>query len=138
MIASSTTAIARAAVDKSDATGVAVRWFLGGLLAIAFGVALTLFSPRFSYAYEVGAMPVLWLAAGLVLAGLVYCLCLPQLIADSLSCDPREVRLIVAGMIAAGLVARLVLFASEPILEDDYQRYLWDGAVTAASRRAAG
>jgi alpha-1,6-mannosyltransferase len=132
MIASSTTAIARAAVDKSDATGVAVRWFLGGLLAIAFGVALTLFSPRFGYAYEVGAMPVLWLAAGLVLAGLVYCLCLPQLIADSLSCDPREVRLIVAGMVAAGLAARLVLFTSEPILEDDYQRYLWDGAVTAS------
>ena len=132
MIASSTTANARAAVDKSDATGVAIRWFLGCLLAIAFGVALALFSPRFGYAYEVGAMPVLWLAAGLVLAGLVYCLCLPQLIADSLSCDPREVRLIVAGMIAAGLAARLALFASEPILEDDYQRYLWDGAVTAS------
>lgn len=132
MIASSTTANAGVAVDRASATGVAVRWFLGGLLAIAFGVALAVFSPRFGYAYEVGAMPVLWLAAGLVLAGLVYCLCLPQLIADSLSCDPHEVRLIVAGVIAAGLLARLALFASEPILEDDYQRYLWDGAVTAS------
>jgi hypothetical protein len=131
MIVSSATAHAGVAVDRASATGVAVRWFLGGLLAIAFGVALAAFSPRFGYAYEVGAMPVLWLAAGLVLAGLVYFLCLPSLIAGSLSCDPREVRLIVAGMIAAGLAARLVLFTSEPILEDDYQRYLWDGAVTA-------
>jgi hypothetical protein len=89
MIASSTTAIARAAVDKSDATGVAIRWFLGGLLAIAFGVALALFSPRFGYAYEVGAMPVLWLAAGLVLAGRLLSL-LAAAHRDSLSCDPRE------------------------------------------------
>ena len=81
MIASSATASATvAAVDRSRATAIAVRWVFGGLLAIAFGVALAVFSHRFGYAYEVGAMPVLWLVAGLVLAGLVYCLCLPQLI----------------------------------------------------------
>jgi hypothetical protein len=34
-------------------------------------------------------------------------------------------------MLAAGLAMRLILFASEPALEDDYQRYMWDGAVTA-------
>ena len=34
-------------------------------------------------------------------------------------------------MLACGLAARAILFASEPVLEDDYQRYLWDGAVTA-------
>jgi alpha-1,6-mannosyltransferase len=127
-------AAARAgAVDRSPpAATLAARWLCGGLLVIAFGVALTAFSRRFGYAYDVGEMPVLWLAAGLVLAGLVYALCLPPLINQSLVCDRREVRLIVGGMIAAGIAARLVLFASEPILEDDYQRYLWDGAVTAS------
>jgi hypothetical protein len=127
-------AAARAgAVDRSPlAATVAIGWLSGGLLVIAFGVALAAFSPRFGYAYDVAEMPVLWLAVGLVLAGLVYALRLPPLINQSLACDRREVRLIVGGMIAAGLAARLVLFASEPILEDDYQRYLWDGAVTAS------
>ena len=32
----------------------------------------------------------------------------------------------------AGLAARLILIPSEPMLEDDYQRYLWEGGVVAA------
>ena len=35
-------------------------------------------------------------------------------------------------MIAAGLAMRLVWFATPPPLEDDFYRYLWDGAVVAA------
>ncbi len=34
-------------------------------------------------------------------------------------------------IIAVGLVSRVILIPSQPILEDDYYRYLWDGAVTA-------
>lgn len=30
-----------------------------------------------------------------------------------------------------GLIARLILIPTEPVLEDDFNRYLWDGAVTA-------
>ena len=30
-----------------------------------------------------------------------------------------------------GLIARLMMFASNPVLEDDWHRYLWDGAVVA-------
>ena len=123
---------------ESDATEfddrsmtVAIRWALGGLLVATFGAVLTPLSPLFGYEYDVSEMPVLWLVGVLVFAGLVYFFCLPQLIADSLACGPREIRLILVGIVAAGLAARLVLFASEPILEDDYQRYLWDGAVTA-------
>jgi hypothetical protein len=119
-------------VEKSTSVPLAVRWILGGLFVTAFGATLTLFSTRFGYAHNVGEMPILWLVAGLVLAGLVYCLCLPQLIVDSLACDFRESRVITIGIVAAGLAARLALFASEPVLEDDYQRYLWDGAVTAS------
>ncbi len=32
----------------------------------------------------------------------------------------------------AGLASRIICCLGEPILEDDYQRYLWDGAVTAS------
>lgn len=34
--------------------------------------------------------------------------------------------------LASGLVARVVLFASDPILENDYFRYLWDGGMLAS------
>jgi hypothetical protein len=80
-------AAARAgAVDRSPlAATVAIGWLSGGLLVIAFGVALAAFSPRFGYAYDVAEMPVLWLAVGLVLAGLVYALRLPPLINQSLA-----------------------------------------------------
>jgi len=36
-------------------------------------------------------------------------------------------------IIAVGLVSRIILIPSQPVLEDDYYRYLWDGAVIAHS-----
>jgi hypothetical protein len=103
-----------------------------GLLVVAFAAALTLLSERFGYAYDVAEMPVRALVALLVAAGVVFCLALPPLIRATLMFDARTVRLVTVGICVAGVAARLVLFASEPMLEDDYQRYLWDGAVTAA------
>lgn len=37
----------------------------------------------------------------------------------------------IAWIIFTGLFARLLLIPSSPILEDDFYRYMWDGAVTA-------
>lgn len=34
-------------------------------------------------------------------------------------------------VICVGLFGRIILIPSQPVLEDDYYRYLWDGAVTA-------
>jgi hypothetical protein len=34
-------------------------------------------------------------------------------------------------VISVGLFSRIILIPSQPVLEDDYYRYLWDGAVTA-------
>ena len=114
----------------ASSRSVMAGWAVLGLLFVAFAVVLTAASQRFGYAYDVAEMPVLALAAGLVLAGLVFCFALPPLIAGSLNADAATVRLFMAVIVVAGVAARLVLFASEPILEDDYQRYLWDGAVT--------
>lgn len=107
-------------------------WAVLGLLLIAFAIAITAASPRFGYDYDVAEMPVPALVAGLVFAGLVFCFALPPLITRSLNADAAAVRLLMLAIIVAGLAARLLLFASEPILEDDYQRYLWDGAVTVS------
>lgn len=38
----------------------------------------------------------------------------------------------IAWIIFTGLLARLILIPSSPVLEDDFYRYLWDGAVTAS------
>lgn len=111
---------------------VKMKWALSALLVAGFGLLLTLASPRFGYEHEVSETPAIGLAAALVLAGFLYCLGLPQLIAKSLANHGGHLRLIVWCIVLGGLIARLVLFASEPMLEDDYQRYLWDGAVTAS------
>ncbi len=114
------------------AAGIAAGWVTLSLLVIAFGVGLTLASAHFGYDFDVAAMPVRNLVAALVAAGLVYCVTLPPLIRASVTAGADRVKWLAILIVAAGLAARLALFASEPILEDDYQRYLWDGAVTAS------
>ena len=106
------------------------------MLLVAAAAFATLASPRFGYDHSVIDMPALGLAAGLCISGLVFALGVPYLLRRSLTTDrpgapaaPRATLLII---IAAGLAARLILIPSEPMLEDDYQRYLWDGGVTAA------
>lgn len=107
-------------------------WIGSGFLLVAFAVSLTWISPRFGYAHDVAAMPVLTLVAGLVAAGLLFCFGLPTLIRASVIAHPRATSMILACVFLAGLAARLALLASEPILEDDHHRYLWDGAVSGA------
>jgi alpha-1,6-mannosyltransferase len=111
-------------------------WSFGGLLLVAGAAFATWASPRFGYDHEVIDMPALWLAAGLCVAGLVFATGVPALLrrTSSVSHDgtgtiQRTALLIV---IAAGLAARLILIPSEPMLEDDFQRYLWEGGVVAA------
>jgi hypothetical protein len=76
-------------------------------------------------------MPVLALVTGLAAAGLIFLAALFRLLRGiefRLTPSPKG---LVVFIFAIGIAARLILMASEPILEDDYQRYLWDGAVAA-------
>ena len=55
---------------------------------------------------------------------------------SSLSASIKELavpdkRILLYVILAAGLFCRLLMFLPEPVMEDDYQRYMWDGAVTA-------
>ncbi len=112
-------------VDRRQAILVA-GW--GGVAAALLGsaVALATAGDSFSYAVAFAKLPAAALAAGLFAAGCVY-LALPVLIRRSGPGTPGQI----AAMLAFGLLLRLVLLTSEPALEDDYHRYLWDGAVTA-------
>ncbi len=105
-------------------------WVLAGAAVAGFAIALTRLSDNFGYDRDVIDMPVLSLAGLLAGGGFLFAVAMPRLIARTHGTDTRNAALIV--MIAAGLAARLILFTSEPALEDDYQRYLWDGAVSAS------
>ncbi len=109
---------------------IVILWIALGLVLVAMTGVLALASPRFGYAVDVRDMPVFWLTGGLIAAGLVF-LSLPWLVNHTLTALPGTRRALLWLVIGSGLAMRLILFASEPVLEDDNQRYLWDGAVTA-------
>lgn len=104
-------------------------WGLGAAL-IGAVFLFTSQSYRFSYDYRVDEMPIFSLVTGLFIAGLLYVLLF--LVIKQLA--PRAAKFssyFLCGVFAVGLVMRVILLFSEPVLEDDWQRYLWDGAVVA-------
>jgi hypothetical protein len=88
-----------------------------GLLALSFGFRQADHEP-----------PILWAVALLIVATLVYFLALGRVLRQREPAGPHSLSLI--GGFA--LAYRLLLLFSQPILETDYYRYLWDGRVTLA------
>jgi len=107
------------------------QWSVATSATVFVSIVLAALSSRFGYDREVIEMPSLLLAGVLVAAGAAFAIGMPWLIAHTHRATTRQQLILLAMVIAAGLVARIVLFPSEPMLEDDYHRYLWDGAVTA-------
>ncbi len=103
--------------------------FLAVVLAAAAAV-LGWASPRFGYTFNVIDMPALELALLMAGTGAVF-LALGVLIPRSLNLGAVVARRLVWFVVLVGVCLRLALVWTEPVLEDDYQRYLWDGAVTA-------
>lgn len=98
-----------------------------GVLALAGFIAVALISRRFGYGnWDIDAQTYQYIALAmglaLVCAGLVWVI--PRLDGDRLA-RPLAIIFVI------GLLARLVMFASTPVLEDDWHRYLWDGASVA-------
>ena len=106
-------------------------WTGFGVVLIGAAAATALMSGRFGYDVDVVDMPVPALLAVLIGAGGVY-LTLAWWMKATIRTDdhPSPVMLLV-WIVFAGIVMRVVFLGSQPILEDDYNRYLWDGAVTA-------
>ena len=123
-------------IPKAIAEHHSAGWYATGLLIISFATLLTFASSRFAYETEVIDMPVLALTLGLVAAGAIFLGLMAWLLKDWRRKGVDGDGLLFPSRLlwfvfAAGLAARLVLMTSQPILEDDYQRYLWDGAVVA-------
>lgn len=96
----------------------------GGLLFASFCL-LTYISSDFAANIPQIQRPVLLLVGILVFAGIVFLFTVFKM--------PRAelLRNQLILVIAIGIVLRVLMLFTAPILEDDYFRYLWDGAVTA-------
>lgn len=99
--------------------------FYGGLV-----VLLLIFRARFDWERDLIDTPALLLAVGMVCAGLAYLWTLRLAEAFERMSVPDQ-RALLALVVGVGLTLRLALLWSTPALEDDYHRYLWDGAITA-------
>ena len=103
-----------------------------GLAPLAGALGLVVVGDAFAYDRALIDMPFAWLAAAGVAVGLVF-LGLPRLVRRT---TPNAT--LIAGMIGLGLVLRLVMLPSTPAIEDDFYRYLWDGAVISAGLNPYG
>jgi alpha-1,6-mannosyltransferase len=104
-----------------------------GTLATALMLAAAVFvlnRHRFDWAFELVEIPAIGFAIGLSIAGLLV-LPLPWLITKSADLPARQQKQLLAFIVIVGLALRASMFLVQPVLEDDYYRYLWDGSVTA-------
>lgn len=102
-----------------------LKWGLAGILLIAFHIALARLSTRFPYEQGANTKPILTFVGIEIAAGVVY------LLAIASRRQAHSDRELLIWVIAVGFVMRAAFFFSVPALEDDFYRYLWDGAVTA-------
>lgn len=110
--------------QNSESPDLNYQIIIGGVLLAAFALSLALVSSRFEYSTPLAEKPVFLLAAILMVSGAVYLMVVYYL--------TRSVKAkVLVTILAVGLIMRLAFLFSTPILEDDYYRYLWDGAVSA-------
>ncbi|HWP92936.1 MAG TPA: hypothetical protein VNN20_12155 [Thermodesulfobacteriota bacterium] len=88
-------------------------------------IALTLISKFFDKKIPLVEQPVLILVAILIISGILY------LLICSLISKTNPTGKLLVWIIVVGVGMRVSMLLSTPILEDDYFRYLWDGAVLA-------
>ncbi|MFH1744277.1 MAG: glycosyltransferase family 87 protein [bacterium] len=101
------------------------RWMLTGMLLVGFHLLLFWISPKFDYTRNELAKPVPILVVIESLAGLLY------LFTSRFTKNSPDSRFLLAWVVAVGLIMRVSMLTSTPMLEDDYYRYLWDGGVLA-------
>ena len=103
--------------------GACWAWLV--LMGLCFG-AYTWLTRQNGHLHELSALPLWQLSGWLMGAGLAYLFLCRLVRLQRIS--PNHLTL----LLAAGLLLRLMLFASLPVLEDDHYRFRWDGAVLAS------
>lgn len=107
---------------------LAIAWGFVGTLLGAMTLVLLANQHRFDWELELIDIPAIPLAIGLVAAGLVFMLILPLVRATAREDEATQWGLLKL-VLVVGLLLRLAMFWTEPALEDDQQRYLWEGGL---------
>ena len=97
-------------------------WAAAGAMLLAAQVMLIVMTRGMTHANAATIAAVLPLILGLAIPTALLLLAGPRLI----GCEPTP--LIWAALFSAGLLMRAVWMGQTPPLEDDFLRYLWDGA----------
>jgi alpha-1,6-mannosyltransferase len=116
--------------DPSARRTILALWLAAATIFIAGAFALLIASDKYQWALRLADLPMVAFALALagagVLLGLV-ALLIRATVRNGLGNAPGVLAIIVI----AGLMMRALMIPSTAILEDDFYRYLWDGAVTA-------
>jgi len=107
-----------------------IPWSGAGLALIGAAALLAQISDQFGYDADVIDMPVPFLLVILIGAGAIY-LSLAWWMKTTVRDNQATPAAPIIWIVRAGVLMRVAFFGTQPILEDDYNRYLWDGAVTA-------
>ncbi len=100
-------------------------WLSCGVLIALLLAGIALISPEFGFDIPALEKPVIPLVIMLCAAGFFYLVAVRS--GAEFDMNPRSF----VFLLLIGAIMRGAMFFSEPILEDDFYRYLWDGAVTA-------
>lgn len=102
-----------------------IIWILLGFGVILYAIYIFFVSPTLTYDAKPNAIEKILFVSQRILIGILFFLAI-----INITKIPVKENWI-AWIIFTGLLARLILIPSLPVLEDDFYRYLWDGAVTA-------
>lgn len=104
-------------------------WYALGLFIVSASIALRSAAPLFDFGIDLRTMPILaFVLCYMSVTGIVVS-ALPRLIANSPLISTKHIVYLV---LLTGALARLLQLGAPTVLEDDYYRYLWDGAVVIA------
>lgn len=109
--------------DEGKCWPTVIFYALTGAALIGLTVALRRLSPQFIFGGDELDQPIILTTALSMIAGAAYWLAVVFIK------HPLSGRAALTIAFGVGLLMRLLMFGSTPILEDDAYRYLWDGAV---------
>ena len=102
-----------------------IIWILLGFGILLYSVYLLIVSPSLTYDAKPDTVNKILFVSQRILIGILFFLAIINI--NKLPLKESWI----AWIIFTGLFARIILIPYAPILEDDFYRYMWDGAVTA-------
>jgi alpha-1,6-mannosyltransferase len=103
-----------------------IFWIVAGLLMVGLHLALARLSSGFDYETPIFERPILSLVLIELIAGAVF---MTTIWGIRLSLPGN--RALMTWVFAVGALLRAIMMTSTPMLETDFYRYMWDGAVLA-------